>query len=171
MPERDDKTLVEAAKNGDRRAFSELIDRHKRRIYATAFQLVGNHGDADDVAQETFLRAFKALGEFDGRSSFFTWLYRICVNAGLNTLRGRDRRKQVYIEDYPLPPEVEADLGGDEKRRLEARQTWLKVARAIDALPEEQKVVIVLGQMQGMSQKEIGEVLEVPEGTVAWRLH
>ncbi len=167
----DDKDLVEAAKGGDRRAFSALVDRHKRRVYLTAFHLVGSHGDADDVAQETFVRAYKGIGEFDGRSSVFTWLYRICVNAGLNHLRKRDRRKQVYIEDYPLPPEVEGRVGSDEKRRLEARQMWLKVARAVDALPEDQKVVVVLGQLEGLSQKEMAEVLEVPEGTIAWRLH
>jgi RNA polymerase sigma-70 factor (ECF subfamily) len=173
MPE-DDKALVEAAKGGDRQAFSQLVDRHKRRVYLTAFHLVGSHGDADDVAQETFVRAYKAIGEFDGRSTVFTWLYRICVNAGLNHLRKRDRRKQVYIDDFPLPPDVEQEMaapGVDEKRRLEARQMWLKVARAVDALPEDQKVVVVLGQLEGLSQKDIAEVLEIPEGTVAWRLH
>lgn len=173
MPE-DDKALVEAAQGGDRRAFSQLVDRHKRRVYLTAFHLVGSHGDADDVAQETFVRAYKAIGEFDGRSSVFTWLYRICVNAGLNHLRKRDRRKQVYIDDFPLPPDVEREMGApgvDEKRRLEARQMWLKVARAVDALPEDQKVVVVMGQLEGLSHKEIAEVLEIPEGTVAWRLH
>ena len=171
MAEPDDKDLVVAARGGDRKAFSTLVARNKRRVFHTAFQLLGSEADAEDVAQEAFVRAFRAIGDFDGRSRFSTWMYRITVNTSLNHLRKRDRQKQVSLDAYPLPARIEAESASDEKRRLELRALWTDVAQAVNELNEDLKVVLVLGQLQGLTQAEIAEVLEIAEGTVAWRLH
>ena len=79
------------AREGDREAFGRLVRRHQRRVYAAALHILGNHSDADDATQETFVKAFRGLPQFDGRADFFTWLYRITVNTALNTLRGGKR--------------------------------------------------------------------------------
>src|SRR3954466_1921848 len=82
---------LDRARRGDREAFGRLVRRHQRRVYAAALHILGNHSDADDATQETFVKAFRALTTFDGRADFFTWLYRITVNTALNTLRGGKR--------------------------------------------------------------------------------
>src|SRR6476620_9732585 len=87
----DEDPDLDRARNGDREAFGRLVRRHHRRVYAAALHILGNHSDADDVAQETFVRAYKGLSTFDGRADFFTWLYRITVNTALNSLRGGKR--------------------------------------------------------------------------------
>src|SRR6266481_6245158 len=79
------------ARDGDREAFGRLVKRHQRRVYAAALHILGNHSDADDVTQESFVRAYRGLATFDGRADFFTWLYRITVNTALNALRGGKR--------------------------------------------------------------------------------
>src|SRR5215207_10506952 len=87
----DEDPDLDRARNGDREAFGRLVRRHHRRVYAAALHILGNHSDADDAAQETFVRAYKGLASFDGRADFFTWLYRITVNTALNSLRGGKR--------------------------------------------------------------------------------
>src|SRR5258705_12038478 len=87
----DEDPDLDRARNGDREAFGRLVRRHQRRVYAAALHILGNHSDADDATQEAFVRAYRGLSTFDGRSDFFTWLYRITVNTALNTLRGGKR--------------------------------------------------------------------------------
>src|SRR5258705_10351749 len=87
----DEDPNLDRARNGHREAFGRLVRRHQRRVYAAALHILGNHSDADDATQEAFVRAYRGLASFDGRSDFFTWLYRITVNTALNTLRGGKR--------------------------------------------------------------------------------
>src|SRR5262252_5038448 len=87
----DEDPDLDRARAGDREAFGRLVRRHQRRVYAAALHILGNHSDADDVTQETFVRAYRGLAGFDGRADFFTWLYRIAVNTALNVLRGDKR--------------------------------------------------------------------------------
>src|SRR5678816_1509194 len=87
----DEDLDLDRARQGDREAFGRLVRRYQRRVYATALHIVGNHGDADDVAQEAFVRAYRGLASFDGRADFFTWLYRITINTALNALRSDKR--------------------------------------------------------------------------------
>src|SRR3984885_7894633 len=82
---------LDPARRGDREAFGRLVKRHQRRVYAAALHILGNHSDADDVTQESFVRAYRGLATFDGRADFFTWLYRITVNTALNALRSGKR--------------------------------------------------------------------------------
>src|SRR5678815_3907192 len=87
----DEDPDLDRARNGDREAFGRLMRRHQRRVYAAALHILGNHSDADDATQETFVRAYRHLASFDGRADFFTWLYRIAVNTALNALRSGKR--------------------------------------------------------------------------------
>src|SRR5688500_1868640 len=87
----DEDQDLDRARQGDREAFGRLVRRHQRRVYAAALHILGNHGDADDVTQETFVRAYRGIATFDGRADFFTWLYRITVNTALNHVRSNKR--------------------------------------------------------------------------------
>src|SRR5258708_3264817 len=120
----DDDPDLDRARAGDREAFGRLVRRHQQRVYSTALHILGNHGDADDVAQETFVRAYRGLSTFDGRADFFTWLYRITVNTALNALRG-DRRGAAL-----------AERGGTEAAHLGGRPEALGRA---DANPAQQR--------------------------------
>src|SRR5258706_13793592 len=117
----DDDVTVERAKRGDREAFAALVRKYQRRVYSTAFHITGNHGDADDVAQEAIIRAFRGLPRFDGRSDFFTWLYRIVVNMALNAVRARKRAAAEPLEVGGLTERTRATPGADPSRQAEAR--------------------------------------------------
>src|SRR5262245_20971720 len=98
-----DRDLLDRARAGDRQAFGKLVETYQKRVYATARRMVGRHADADDVAQEAFLRAWRGLKSFDGRADFFTWLYRIVVNVALNHLRTGQRKHQQAEPPAPDP--------------------------------------------------------------------
>jgi len=168
-----DRELILAARDGDRQAFGELVRHYQRRVYITALQLTRNHADADDLTQETFVKAFRALDGFDFRADFFTWLYRITVNTTLNLLNRAHRTRSVSLDDdVLLPHAVDKLLGGSEdpRRRLEARNLYRKVTEAIDTLKPDLKIALVLHAVQGRSHKEIADIVECAEGTVAWRI-
>lgn len=167
-PSGDDRSLADLigrAKGGDGAAFGELVRKYQRRVYSTAFHMTGNHGDADDVAQEAFLRAYRAIGRFDGRADFFTWLYRIVVNVSLNTLRSRK---------HTVPaPELDdrVDPGQNPGKTAEGRELVSQVVQALGELPASLRMTLVLATLEDMSYKQIAETLEIPEGTVAWRVN
>jgi len=108
MTQPSEAELLEAAQGGDKRAFSRLVRMHQRRVYACAVSMLGDGGDADDAVQETFMRAWRAIARFDGRSQLSTWLYRVCVNVCLNHIRKRKRHKASDLHD-PKMPEPKAD--------------------------------------------------------------
>jgi RNA polymerase sigma-70 factor (ECF subfamily) len=168
----EDRTLVEKARGGDKAAFGELVKKHQRRVYATALQMTGDHGEADDIAQDAFLRAFVAIDKFDGRSEFHTWLYRIVVNLTINHLKRRGRTRPADEND----PRVEATSVGeghpdDPARALEKRRFYARLVAALDALPETLKATVVLVSFQGLSHRIVAEILGCSEGTVSWRIH
>jgi RNA polymerase sigma-70 factor (ECF subfamily) len=165
-----DRDDIRRARGGDRDAFGELVRRHHRRVYATAFRVVGNHPDADDLTQEAFLRAYRALGTFDGRSDFFTWLYRIVVNLALNMLRQQQRHRATPLEDGRLPPGW--DRGGTDLRsQAEAKDLCLRVGAALLTLSPTLRVTVVLALIEEMPHKIVAEILGCSEGTVAWRVN
>jgi len=145
-----------------------LVRQHQRRVHRLAVQLTGNSGDADDVVQETFLRAYRAIDRFDGRAEMFTWLYRICVNVALN-LR-RQRRRVVADLDDPRVPEPR-ESGADPATRAEEAQSYARLAAALDGLSESLRVTMVLACVEQLPYKDIAGVLGCSEGTVAWRVH
>jgi RNA polymerase sigma-70 factor, ECF subfamily len=168
---------VDRARDGDREAFGRLVARHQRRMYAAALHILGNHGDADDVTQEAFVRAFRGLGSFDGRSEFSTWLYRITVNTALNALRADKRGTALHQRSGEQAahiggrPESLGQLPRDPREHV---QQWGEVERvfaAISALSPALRVTLVLATIEDVPHKQIAEILEIPEGTVAWRVN
>jgi RNA polymerase sigma-70 factor (ECF subfamily) len=165
------------ARQGDRAAFGALVRRHQRRVYATALHILGNHGDADDVTQETFVRAYRGVRTFDGRSDFFTWLYRITVNTALNHVRSNKRAAALgeagatAVDHSGGRPEA---LGMPERTPAEwltLSQEVQRVLTAIAGLSPPLRVTIVLATVEQLPYKQIAEILDVPEGTVAWRVN
>lgn len=168
-----DRDLILRAKDGDRQAYGELVRHYQRRVFITALQLTRNHADADDLTQETFVKAHRGLQSFDFRSDFFTWLYRITVNTTLNLLNRAHRTRSVSLDDDDLIPHaVDKLMAGSEdpRKRLEARNLYGKVTEAIDTLKPDLRIALVLYAIQGRSHKEISDIVECAEGTVAWRI-
>jgi RNA polymerase sigma-70 factor, ECF subfamily len=173
MTEPSESELLSAAQAGDRRAFSRLVRLHQRRVYACAVQMLGDGGDADDAVQETFLRAWRAIERFDGRSQLSTWLYRVCVNVCLNHLRRRKRNDASDVADPRLPePSADPTQGTtDPGHAFEASQLSRRIATALEGLSESLRTTVVLVLVHGMPQKEAAQVLGCSEGTIAWRIH
>lgn len=173
MTEPTEAELLNAAQEGDQRSFSRLVRMHQRRVYACAVQMLGDGGDADDAVQETFMRAWRAIARFDGRSQLSTWLYRICVNVCLNHIRKRKRHDAADIGDPKIPePKADPTQGNSDPRRaLEVRQLQGQIEKALDGLSESLRTTVIMVLVQGMPQKEAAEVLGCSEGTIAWRIH
>ena len=163
--------LVAAAKQGDQRAFEALVRRYRKRIFALALHITGSSSEADDIAQEVFLRAYRALPQFEGRSQFFTWVYRMAVNRSLNARRDRARRGEDTLDDPRLELAVAVDARGNPGREAELRQTYARLLRALDSLPIEMRTTVILVSLQGMSHGEVAVIQKLSEGTVAWRMH
>jgi len=163
--------LVKAAQEGDRWAFDELTRRYRDRIFALALHLTGSRSDADDIAQEVFLRAYKQLNTFEGRSEFFTWVYRIAVNRSLNCRRDRKVRRASDLDDPRVQAAIAVDAYGDPRRAAELRQTYTRLMQALDQLSPTLRSTVVLVSLQGMSHDEAAVILNCPVGTVAWRMH
>jgi len=173
----DDPDLLARARGGDRTAFGAHVRRYQRRVYAAAIHVTGNHADAEDVAQETFVRAYRGLASFDGRADFFTWLYRIAINTALNRLRSG--RRTAALADAGAA-EV-AQLGGkpedlgspryapDEQAAL--TQEVRTVLAAVAELSPTLRVTLLLATVEGLSHRQIADILDIPEGTVAWRVN
>jgi RNA polymerase sigma-70 factor (ECF subfamily) len=174
MPPKSDRELVDAAREGDADAFGALVRRYQKRIYRLAVHLLRDAAEAEDVTQETFVRAYSALGRFDGRSEPFTWMYRIAVNLSLNTIRSRKtNRKATTVDD----PRIEGLLVeqrpsiADPSAASADRELALALCEGIDGLSETLRTTLVLVGVDGMSHAQASEVLGCPEGTVAWRMH
>jgi len=173
LPERTDRELVTAAREGDAEAFGLLVRRHQRRVYRLAVHLLKSGAEAEDVTQDTFVRAYGALDRFDGRSEPFTWIYRICVNLSLNALRSRKTRRASSPDD----PRVEGLLidnrpaAGSPARSSADKQLGRALVEGIDELSDTLRTTLVLVCIDGLSHAEAGEVLGCPEGTIAWRVH
>ncbi|MFO0606583.1 MAG: RNA polymerase sigma factor [Polyangiales bacterium] len=163
--------LVLAARRGDPRAFGELVRRYRPRLLALALHLTGSAQDADDIAQDSFLRAFQRIQEFEGRSAFFTWLYRIALNRSLQVIQQRRRRAGVDLDDPRVALAVAVDAHDAPQRALELRETYAHLVYAFDRLSPLLRTTVVLTTLQGLSHPEAAAVLSTTEGTIAWRMH
>ncbi len=138
---------------------------------------MGSHAEADDVSQDVFVRAFRALPSFDGRSDLFTWLYRITVNTSLNHLRKHRRNEGLAREgERRMADSGQVPGGGSARVRspreeAELGQRLARVLDALAALSETLRVTLVLAAVEGLSYRNISEILQIPEGTVAWRIN
>lgn len=170
-----DRELVAKAKSGDAQAFGTLVRRHQRRIFRLAFHLVRTGAEAEDVTQETFVRAYQALDRFDGRSEPFTWLYRIAVNLSLNTIRARKSTRDSTPSDDPrieaLLTETRPSHGSDPAAQSHQRQLAVALCDGIDRLSDTLRTTLILVCIDGVGHDEAAKVLGCPEGTVAWRVH
>jgi RNA polymerase sigma-70 factor, ECF subfamily len=160
-PERDDRALVAAAQAGERAAFDEIVERHRRAIYQVCFRFVNNHEDASDLAQETFVKAWKGLGDFKGQAALSTWLYRIAVNVCLNQVGAKRLNVEPLDSDRFIDPA--AELPGTDLIRQERADA---VRRGIAELPEKQRATLILRTYHEMSHQEIADVLGSSVGAV-----
>jgi RNA polymerase sigma-70 factor (ECF subfamily) len=160
----DEPALVEACLAGRAGAFDVIVERHRRPVYQLCYRFVGNHEDASDLSQDVFLRAYRGLRRFKGRSSIATWLYRIAVNVSLNrvsakaplTKGGEPIDEQRFVDDQQ---ESQTD-------RLLREERGARVRRAVARLPRKQRMTLVLRSFHDMSHQEIAEVLGSSVGAV-----
>jgi RNA polymerase sigma-70 factor (ECF subfamily) len=174
LPE-DDWALVRRAQREDTAAYDELIRRYQERIYATVYHMTSNHEDANDLAQDAFIKAYRALNSFKGDSSFYTWVYRIAVNKTINFLKQRKNRVQMSLNDMDLNAEHDPDLvalvsHNTPRRDLALAELQEKLNGALQKLSEDHRMVVVLHDIQGLSHEEIGAIMDCNVGTVRSRL-
>lgn len=171
----EETVLVKRARQGDLAAYDELVRRYQERIYATIYHMTSNHEDANDLAQEAFIKAYQALKTFKGGSSFYTWVYRIAVNKTINFLKQRKNRSQMSLNDLDVNVEHNPDLVAlisDKTPRREAGLTELqeKLNEAMQKLSEPHRLVVTLHDIQGLSHEEIANIMDCNIGTVRSRL-
>jgi RNA polymerase sigma-70 factor (ECF subfamily) len=171
----DEAVLVNSARKGDLKAYDQLVQRYQERIYATIYHMTSNHEDANDLAQEAFIKGFQALKSFKGGSSFYTWVYRIAVNKTINFLKQRKNRSQMSLNDLDFNAEHDPDLVAlisDKTPRREAGLTELqeKLNEAMQKLSEPHRLVVALHDVQGLSHEEIAKIMGCNIGTVRSRL-
>jgi len=167
-----DEELVAAFQAGDIAAFDTLVGRWDRKIQGVIFRLVGSHEEARDVSQETFLKAYRALGTFKKEARFSSWLYQIAVNATRDRLRRRRRRMDLSLEDVDESAESALrDASPSAFELLESGDLSRMVAAAMAALSDEQREVVILKEYQGLTFPEIADALDVPLSTVKTRLY
>ncbi len=171
-----DVALVSAARNGDMRAYDQLIQRYQGRLYSTIYHMTSNHEDANDLAQETFIKAHSALKNFKGDSSFYTWVYRIAVNKTINFLKQRKSRQSMSLNDLDFNVENDPDLVAlvsdkTPRRDLALVELQEKLNAAMQKLSEVHRLVVTLHDVQDLSHEEIAEIMECNVGTVRSRLY
>lgn len=172
-----DLDLVQRIKNGDRDAFNLLVLKYQRKVSRLVGRLVRNPDEADDVVQEAFIKAYRALPQFRGDSAFYTWLYRIAVNTAKNHLVGQGKRPISLSEltsndgdeeSFELP--VVSTDNNTPEAELMSKQVVEAVNRAVSALPEELRTALNLREIDGLSYEEIAEAMNCPIGTVRSRI-
>ncbi len=167
-----DCSLVAQAQAGDLRAFEQLVGRHRRRIYSLAYRMTCKHEDADDVLQETFVRAYASLRRFDTSRPFANWLYTIAVNLCLDRQRRWRREKQVAwesVEGMRLADTAARVPGPD--REAENGELRSRIEDAISRLPDRQRAAVVLFEVEGLKITEVAELMDCSEGAVKSTLH
>lgn len=172
-----DESLVKRCQTGDSLAFETLVIRYQRQIFSLIHRMTNNPEVVEDLAQDVFISAFKAIGEFKGNSSFFTWLYRIAINKCKNylaslrvapvtssmTVKGPKSETEPSLMDIP-------DQRVNPQTALLTGEFLNQVDEALESLPEDQKTTLVLYDLEGLSYQEIAEILHCPIGTVRSRL-
>jgi len=167
--------LVKQARKGDLAAYDELVRRYQERIYATVYHMTANHEDANDLAQESFIKAFQALKSFKGGSSFYTWVYRIAVNKTINFLKQRRNKGQMSLDDLDFNAEHDPDLVALISDKTPRREVGLaelqeKLNAAMQKLSEPHRLAVTLHDVQGLSHEEIAKIMDCNVGTVRSRL-
>lgn len=155
----DDRQAIAACQQGEREAFDRLVERYQRDVYRICYRYVNNHQDANDMAQDVFLKAYRAIGRFRGDSSFSTWLYRIAVNTCLNFRAARRPPQDELSEQIP-------DRGASASERLHEAEQSAWVREAVARLPEKQRATLILKIYQDLTHEEVAGILGSTVGTV-----
>ena len=172
-----DEALIERALNNDLAAFEALVSRYQGKIVGYAARMLNDHDEAEDVAQEAFIRAYRSLDSFRGQSAFSTWLYRIVTNLCIDRARMKKRRPQgAYSLDEPM--DADEDKGGRElpdlsmepSKGVEREELRRHVRETVAKMPEKMRSVLLMCDIQGMPYETIAETLNIPVGTVKSRL-
>ena len=169
-----DRELVQRVQDGDSAAFDLLVRKYQHRIVALIGRYVADWSECQDVAQEAFLRAYRAIGSFRGDAQFYTWLHRIAENTAKNHLVASNRRPPTGDIDVADAEQFDSGIrlrdNDTPERELMRQQMEQTVMRAVEALPEELRVAITLREVEGMSYEEIAEKMDCPIGTVRSRI-
>ncbi len=172
----EDHEMVRAVLDGDEGAYRVLVERYQGRIYAIIYGMVRNREDARDLAQETFVKAYRNLPRFRFGASFYTWLCRIAMNVSIDHLRRQKLRRTELYEEGTAARDADGVISlahhrHDPGRDLERKELRDRIFAALETLPPDQKQVILLREIEGLAYKEIAEVVGIPEGTVMSRLY
>jgi len=174
----DDLLLIERVRGGDQVAFRTLVDRYQRRAWRIAMTMVKDETEAQEIVQEAFVRVFKSVGSFEGKSSFFTWLYRIIHNIAFDMM-ARNRRWHVVGDETTLDDDSNRDAVrgfmvanefGDPDAFVNRAELRERLEKALEALPPMQRSALLMKEVEGMTHQEIAEAQGVPMGTVMSRL-
>lgn len=171
----EDAEAIERAIQGDTKAFDELVHKYYSKIYALTYNMTGNNTDAEDVAQEVFIKAHKNLKRFKGRSSFYTWIYRIAVNHTINHIKRRQRHYQCSLDDVDRgierdPAFLELSSDSEPFRNAELSEIQKKLNDAIQQLSDKHRTVVVLHDIEGVPHDQIAKIMKCSTGTVRSRL-
>jgi RNA polymerase sigma-70 factor (ECF subfamily) len=170
-----DLQLVERVRQGDQQAFRILVEKYQRKILRLLSRMVRDPHEIEDIAQEAFIKAYRALPQFRGDAAFYTWLYRIAINTAKNYLSSRGRKMQtvsdqaINEDDEPDERLVAQDISNPETELL-SKQVAIAINQAVDALPQELREAITLREIEGMSYEEIADSMACPIGTVRSRI-
>jgi RNA polymerase sigma-70 factor (ECF subfamily) len=174
--EREEARLIQQSRRGDTTAIEQLFERYQKHVYNLAYRLCGNYDDANDIAQEAFLRVYHSLGNFRGEANFSTWLYRIVTNVFLDERKKQRVRSHSSLEEYleledsTVARQIEDPSPGPEEA-LAGKERSDLIGAAVLSLPETQRVMIALYHFQERSYEEIAEIMDMPIGTVKSRLN
>ncbi|WP_010252495.1 RNA polymerase sigma factor [Acetivibrio cellulolyticus] len=171
-----ERNLVEKSKSGDVEAFEQLIESCQKKVFNIAYRMIGNYDDANELAQEVFIKAFRSIKKFKGDSLFSTWIYKVTANVCLDEIRRRKKKMVVSLDE-----EIEYS-DGEVKRQIadnaptpdiaaETNEVKNAVNKSIQELPEDYKSIIILRDIQGFSYEEISKIFNCPEGTVKSRIN
>lgn len=169
-----DILLIRERQATDIADFDRIVDLHRKQVYGLAYQLTGNHEDADDISQEVFIRAYRSIRKFRGKAKISTWLYRITVNLSINYMKKKLKYAHEHTDEEafdgkadPIVPEQP----GDPLQEIEAEELAQGIRMATESLPVKEKTVFILRVNQDLPYKEIARILDCPIGTVMSRLN
>ena len=163
---KDDHALIRAVLSGDKDAYGALVARHGESMFRVAYRITENESDAEEIAQEAFLRGYRSLAEFDARADFCTWIYRIAVNESLNLLR-RNGREEALDDEVDLP----GPKSDDPEQRAAAAQRSARIRSALMRMSTNDRMVLMLRHFSEFSYQEIGQILDLDEKKVKSRLY
>lgn len=170
-----EKRIIQQAQNGEKNAFRQLVDAHKKRVYYLAYDLTGNHQDAEDLSQEVFMKAYKSLSKFRGESKFSSWLHRITVNLFIDMKRSKQyktKQTQDQFDEQEIEMKTNVDTNKEfsSEAKTEAALLQQNIQHALNNLSPKEKSVFVMRHFNGLKNREIGESLNISVGTVKSQL-